>query len=111
MGSKPGQLNIVLKGASIPLCIALFIYNKFRLSHKEVICLNKRQENLLTTLLLKEEFINVNKIANDFECSERTIRNDCKYIDEWLSTFVMLISKENLILELNLVEMEQTKYW
>ncbi|HBG0573462.1 TPA: transcription antiterminator [Clostridioides difficile] len=52
-----------------------------------MICLNKRQENLLTTLLLKEEFINVNKIANDFECSERTIRNDCKYIDEWLSTF------------------------
>ncbi|EQF89337.1 TPA: helix-turn-helix domain-containing protein [Clostridioides difficile] len=49
--------------------------------------MNKRQENLLTTLLLKEEFINVNKIANDFECSERTIRNDCKYIDEWLSTF------------------------
>ncbi|EQE66093.1 transcription antiterminator, PTS operon regulator domain protein [Clostridioides difficile CD88] len=25
--------------------------------------------------------------------------------------FVMLISKENLILGLNLVEMEQTKYW
>lgn len=49
--------------------------------------MNKRQENLLTTLLLKEEFINVNEIANDFECSERTIRNDCKYIDEWLSTF------------------------
>lgn len=49
--------------------------------------MNKRQENLLTVLLLKEEFININDIANDFECSERTIRNDCKYIDEWLSTF------------------------
>lgn len=38
-------------------------------------------------MLLKEEFINVNKIVNDFECLERIIRNDCKYIDEWLFIF------------------------
>ncbi|RDY27122.1 PRD domain-containing protein [Romboutsia weinsteinii] len=60
--------------------------------------MNKRQEDLLTILLAESDYIDTNQLAEKLECSERTVRNNCKDINEWLSSFcsVEIKRKSNL---------------
>ncbi|MGG1574832.1 BglG family transcription antiterminator [Fictibacillus sp. NRS-1165] len=45
---------------------------------------NERQNRLLSYLLKSGGSISVDQIASELDCSEKTIRNDCKVIDDWL---------------------------
>ncbi|MEV2908433.1 HTH domain-containing protein [Paenibacillus larvae] len=47
--------------------------------------MNARQKRLLTFFLTKEsEFISIKELASNMNCSEKTIRNDFKVLDNWL---------------------------
>ncbi len=64
--------------------------------------MNKRQEELLTILISKNDYISVEDITSRLECSERTIRNYIKDINSWLSTFsnIFISRKSNLGIKL-----------
>ncbi|WP_248251447.1 BglG family transcription antiterminator [Fictibacillus marinisediminis] len=44
----------------------------------------ERQNRLLSFLLKSGGSVSVDDIAAELDCSEKTIRNDCKVIDQWL---------------------------
>lgn len=46
--------------------------------------MNKRQYEILIVLLEEEKHFSVEELAERLSCSEKTIRNDFKIIDEWL---------------------------
>ncbi|MBE9917412.1 BglG family transcription antiterminator [Paenibacillus donghaensis] len=47
--------------------------------------MNARQKRLLTFFLTKEpEFISIKELASKMDCSEKTIRNDFKVLDNWI---------------------------
>lgn len=64
--------------------------------------MNKKQEELLTILIAEDDYINVEDITNRLKCSERTIRNYTKYINNWLNTFsnIYITRKSNLGIKL-----------
>ena len=64
--------------------------------------MNKGQEELLTILTAENDYISVEDIINRLKCSERTIRNYIKYINNWLSTFsnIFISRKSNLGIKL-----------
>ena len=64
--------------------------------------MNKRQEELLTILIAENNYISVEDIISRLECSERTIRNYIKDINNWLSTFsnIFINRKSNLGIKL-----------
>ena len=64
--------------------------------------MNKRQEELLTILIAENNYISVEDIISRLECSERTIRNYIKDINNWLNTFsnIFINRKSNLGIKL-----------
>jgi len=64
--------------------------------------MNKRQEELLTTLISENDYISIEDIISRLNCSERTIRNYIKDINNWLSTFskIFINRKSNLGIKL-----------
>ena len=64
--------------------------------------MNTGQEELLTILTAENDYISVEDIINRLKCSERTIRNYIKYINNWLSTFsnIFISRKSNLGIKL-----------
>lgn len=64
--------------------------------------MNKRQEELLTILIAEDDYISVEDITSRLRCSERTIRNYIKDINNWLSTFsnIFINRKSNLGIKL-----------
>ncbi len=49
--------------------------------------MNKRQEELLGMLIKESDYINIKYVTEKLSCSERSIRNYCNDINNWLSTF------------------------
>ena len=49
--------------------------------------MNKRQEELLGMLIKENDYIDTNYVTEKLGCSERSIRNYCNDINNWLSTF------------------------
>ncbi|MEH7107502.1 BglG family transcription antiterminator [Bacillus sp. JJ1764] len=72
--------------------------------------MNERQKNLLRILLESgTEYLSSQKIADQLECSEKTIRNDSKVLDEWLSRHSngILSRKPNIGFRLEVTESER----
>lgn len=49
--------------------------------------MNKRQEEFLGMLIKENDYIDTNYVTEKLGCSERSIRNYCNDINNWLSTF------------------------
>lgn len=49
--------------------------------------MNKREEDLLTILINSDKYLDTNYITDYLKCSERSIRNYCNHLNDWLSTF------------------------
>lgn len=49
--------------------------------------MNKREENLLNMLISVDDYIGMEYIIETLECSERSIRNYCNNLNNWLITF------------------------
>jgi activator of the mannose operon (transcriptional antiterminator) len=62
-------------------------------------------------LLKNKETLTIDEIATELKCSEKTIRNDFKEIDEWLSKNfeAKIIRKPNLGVKLEITEEEKKK--
>lgn len=77
------------------------------------ITLNNRQEEILALLLNnnKNENIKISKIAETLQCSEKTVRNDFKTIDEWLENDYQakIIRKPNIGAKLEISSDEKKK--
>ncbi|MGJ7910818.1 BglG family transcription antiterminator [Neobacillus sp. LXY-1] len=72
--------------------------------------MNERQKNLLRILLESgTEYLSSQKIADQLECSEKTIRNDSKVLDEWLSKHSngILSRKPNIGFRLEVTESDR----
>lgn len=61
--------------------------------------MNRRQKQILLLFLQQSQHIfSVQDIVDQFQCSEKTVRNDCKQIDEWLGlhTSLRLVRKPSV---------------
>ena len=71
--------------------------------------MNKRQEELLTILIAEDEYISIEDITSRLECSERTIRNYIKDINNWLKTFSNLFINRKSNLGIKLIDEKKEK--
>lgn len=49
-----------------------------------------RHKKILKTLLHAAHYVPVTSLAKDLRCSEKTIRNDLKALDEWMQRYPSL---------------------
>lgn len=75
--------------------------------------MNSRQRQIIDLLLTIDDkvFITINQIAQTLNCSEKTVRNDFKQIDDWLETDfeAKIIRKPNIGVKLEISEEERKK--
>ncbi|WP_082472214.1 HTH domain-containing protein [Paenibacillus bovis] len=51
-----------------------------------MILLNARQQDILQLLLHHSgQFIQIQNVADQLHCSEKTVRNDCKMIEQYIA--------------------------
>ena len=71
--------------------------------------MNKRQEELLTILIYENDYVSIEYIINKLDCSERTIRNYIKDINNWLNTFSNIFINRKPNLGIKLVDEKKEK--
>jgi activator of the mannose operon (transcriptional antiterminator) len=71
--------------------------------------MNDRQRAMLVILLESQEFLSSQEIADQLHCSEKTVRNDSKVLDQWLQdhTKATLSRKPNIGFRLEISEFER----
>ncbi|NRD76777.1 BglG family transcription antiterminator [Bacillus sp. BRMEA1] len=71
--------------------------------------MNERQRAMLMILLESRGFLSSQVIADQLGCSEKTVRNDSKVLDQWLQqhTNVALVRKPNIGIKLEVSESER----
>ncbi|MFX0560289.1 transcription antiterminator [Tepidibacillus infernus] len=73
--------------------------------------MNDRQYKLLVFLLNNDQYVTIQELADLHQCSEKTIRNDFKIIDQWLQqkSNGILIRKPNIGVYLQVDPFEKKK--
>ncbi|RBW68864.1 BglG family transcription antiterminator [Bacillus taeanensis] len=69
----------------------------------------ERQKEILLILLKSNGYLSVDSLAKRLDCSEKTIRNDLKMLDEWLGNYpkVEIIRKPSVGIFLNAHEIDR----
>lgn len=53
-----------------------------------------RHKKILKALLRAERYVSVTSLANELHCSEKTVRNDLKVLDDWLQRYELKIERK-----------------